>query len=105
MGVIISICSMYAAKRLIKSQKDEIFDDILAYLSTLEGQQSVRNLGTIFAQGIAKGIGIGGLKRGGKTFGIPNQFLEPILEKILGKIGDKPISKEQPSSSSENPLA
>lgn len=85
MGLIISICSIYAAKRMIKTQKDEIFDEILDYLGSPEGQVSVRNLGTIFAQGISKGIGLGGKVRGGKTFGIPNEFLYTILEKYMGK--------------------
>jgi len=97
-----AIATYMVGKRLINSQKEAIFDEILDYLSTPEGQESVRNLGQIFASGIAKGIGIGGLKRGGKTFGIPNQFLEPILEKIIGKIGDKAISKETQDTSSDS---
>ena len=96
-----AIFTYLVGKMLIKNQKDVIFDEILDYLSSPEGQLSVRNLGQIFAQGIAKGIGIGGLKRGGKTFGIPNEFLMPIVEKIVGKIGDKAITKETSSSSSD----
>jgi len=88
-------------KRLINNQKDEIFDEILSYLASPEGQLSVSNLGTIFGVGIRKGIGLGKLTRGGKTFGISNEILLPILEKFMGKTGDKAINKDRPVDTSD----
>jgi len=102
MALFSGLITYVIAKHVINSQKDEIFDEILEYLSSPEGQQSIRNLGTIFAQGIGKGIGIGGSPLKGKTFGIPNVMLYEIWGEIkgrMGKKGEKTISEEGPSSS------
>ena len=101
-GLIISICNMYAAKRLIKSEKEEIFDEILDYLGTPEGQQSVRNLGTLFSQGISKGIGLGGSALKGKTFGVPNVIIARILDQYMPKKTGEAISKEQQGTPSDS---
>jgi len=95
------IGSYFVGKRLVNSQKEDIKEEILDYLSSPEGQLSIRNLGTIFGQGIAGGIGLKGKVRGGKIFGFPAEVVIPIVEKLMGKIGDKAISKEAPSSSSD----
>jgi len=81
------------AKTVVRSQKDEIFDEIQDYLSSPEGQQSIRNIGEIFAQGISKGIGLGGKVRGGKTFGVPNEFIAQILAKFMGGKGKEEETK------------
>jgi len=94
-----AICTYLLGKRLLNKGFDDKFNDILDYLSTPEGQESVRNLGTIFAQGIGKGIGIGGTPLKGKTFGIPNTLLYEVWGEIKGKIGKKAISEETQVSS------
>lgn len=91
----------YLGKRLVNSQKEEVKEEILDYLSSPEGQLSIQNLGQIFASGIAKGIGLGGKLRGGKTFGIPNELLYRLLDRYMVKKGDKAITEEPPSSSSD----
>jgi len=96
------MCSMWYAKRMFKGQKDEIFDEIQDYLSTPEGQQSIRNLGTIFAQGINKGIGLGDTALKGKTFGIDNRIIYELIQRFGPKITDKAISKEGENTPSDS---
>lgn len=98
-----AIATYMVGKKLIKGQKDEIFDEILEYLGSPEGQQSVRNLGTIFAQGISKGIGLGDAPLKGKTFGIQNWLIKEGIDRIFPEKGKKPISKEK-QEISVNPL-
>ena len=106
MGLIIAIGSYIIAKRTIKTEKEALFeeipDKIIGYLSTPEGQQSVRNLGTLFSQGISKGIGLGDSPLKGKTFGIPNVVLMRILDQYMPKKTKEAISKEPQSDSSES---
>lgn len=96
------MCSMWYAKRMFKGQKDEILDEIQDYLSSPEGQQSIRNLGTILAQGIGKGIGLGGSPLKGKTFGIDNRIIYELIQRFGPKITDKALSKEDQSSTSDS---
>ena len=93
--------SMYAAKRMVKQQKEEIKDEIHDYLSSQEGQASIFNLGQIFGAGIGKGIGLKGKLRGGKIFGMPIEVVMPFIEKFIGKKTEGAISKESQESSSD----
>jgi len=98
-GLFGGLVTYFVGKKLINNSFQDKFDEILDYLSTPEGQASVRNVGTIFAQGIGKGIGIGGTPLKGKTFGMPNALLYEIWTEMKGKIGKKAISEEKTVSS------
>lgn len=94
---------MYAAKRMVKSQKEELFEEIpekiIDYLGTPEAQQNLRNVGIIMASGIVKQFGLGDAPLKGKTFGIPNVVFIPFAKKLMAKLEDKTISKESQDSS------
>lgn len=101
-GLFGGLVTYFVGKKLINTGFSDKFDEILDYLSTPEGQQSVRNLGTLFSQGITKGIGAGASPLKGKTFGIPNSILLRIVDQFMPQKGDKAKSKETPLSSSES---
>lgn len=104
MGLIISIVSYTLAKRAIKGEKETLFqeipDKIIAYLSTPEAQQNLRNVGIIMASGIVKEFGLDGAIPKGKTWGIPNVLLFKIADKFVGKKTDKAKSDETSNTSS-----
>ena len=100
-GLFGGLITYFVGKKLINTGFQDKFDEILDYLSTPEGQQSVRNLGTLFSQGITKGIGLGDSPLKGKTFGISNAVLFEILNRFKVGTGEKAINKEPQSSSSD----
>ena len=86
------------AKLVIRGQKDEILDDIEDYIASPEGQQSIYTLGVVFGKGIQQGIGLKGMTKGKKLFGIPAQIWEPLAEKYLPQLfkqGETKISEER----------
>jgi len=90
------------AKKLIKDQKDEVLDTFEDYIASPEGQQSIYTLGVLFGKGIQQGIGLKGKLKGGKIAGIPISFIQPFVDKFLGKYmkeGETKISEERPSTS------
>lgn len=103
-GLCISMGSYMLAKRMIKSEKEALFqeipDKIVAYLSTPEAQVNLRNVGIIMASGVVKELGLSGLAPKGKTWGIPNVLLFKFADRLLPKKGDKAISKENEGTTS-----
>ena len=101
-GLIISIVSYTLAKRAIKHEKEALFeeipDKIVAYLSTQEAQQNLRNVGIIMASGVVKEIGLNGAIPKGKTWEIPNVLLFKAIDRIMPEKGKKTISEDEQKS-------